>query len=163
MKVHVRVEGRTFEVEVGDLAALPIIAVVDGRRFEVWPSTEAASPGDTAAQGIDQVPAPGGLPPSAAAGEGGGRAVEREGADAAGEKAGHSTSQRSLRAPIPGVVESIAVSVGDRVARGDELLVLEAMKMRNAIRAPRAGVIVAVHVTAGQHVNHNDPLVDYGD
>ena len=163
MKVQVRVDGRSYEVEVGDLAALPIVAVVEGRRFEVWPSTEAAAPGDKAAQGIVQVPAPSGLPPSGAADGGGGPEVRRESAEAAGGTTGSSTALRSVRAPLPGVVESIAVRVGDHVARGDELLVLEAMKMRNAIRAPRAGVIVAVHVTAGQHVNHDDPLIEYGD
>jgi biotin carboxyl carrier protein len=139
MKVRVRVEGRTFEVEVGDLASLPISAVVDGRRFEVWPSGEAVSQGVAPAQA---------------------------GPPAAGESPGSTSaapSLRTVRAPIPGVIESIAVREGARVARGDELVVLEAMKMKNSIRAPRAGVIAAIHVTAGQHVNHDDPLVDYGD
>ena len=160
MKVRVRVEGRSYEVEVGDLTTLPIIAMVDGERFEVWPSSEAGAPGSAASQGNLQAPVAAGLSPS---GEAASPAVEREGAGAANELGGRSPSLHSVRAPIPGVVESIAVRVGDHVARGDELLVLEAMKMRNAIRAPRAGLIAAVHVTAGQHVNHNDPLVDYGD
>jgi biotin carboxyl carrier protein len=149
MKVQVRVDGRSYEVEVGDLAALPIIAVVEGRRFEVWPSGEPSGLGDA--------------PAAAPSGEGGGPAGERKGAGGATTPVATALSPRTVRAPIPGVIESIAVREGTRVARGDELLVLEAMKMRNAIRAPRAGVIAAVHVTAGQHVNHNDPLVDYGD
>jgi biotin carboxyl carrier protein len=163
MKVLVRVEGRSFEVEVGDLSALPIIAVVEGQRFEVWPSSEQASQGEAASPGIVQAPAQDGLPPAGAAGEGEGPAVKREGTVAAGGPVDRPTAQRSVRAPIPGVIESVAVRVGDRVARGDELLVLEAMKMRNVIRAPRAGVISAVRVTAGQHINHNDLLVEYGN
>jgi biotin carboxyl carrier protein len=142
MKVQVRVEGQAYEVEVGDLAALPIVAVIDGRRFEVWPSGEAV--------------APAGRP----AGEGAGPAPQPGGADAAREPAGSAPALRMVSAPIPGVVESIAVHAGDRVARGDELLVLEAMKMKNAIGAPRPGVILAVHVVVGQHVAHGDPLVE---
>jgi biotin carboxyl carrier protein len=66
-------------------------------------------------------------------------------------------------APLPGVVASIAVHPGTVTSIGQELCVLEAMKMKNAIRAGRAGRIAAVHISVGQHVRHNDPLVDYTD
>jgi biotin carboxyl carrier protein len=42
MKVHVRASGRTFEVELGDLGARPIVATIEGERFEVWPETPPA-------------------------------------------------------------------------------------------------------------------------
>jgi biotin carboxyl carrier protein len=55
----------------------------------------------------------------------------------------------TLEAPLPGEIKSIAVRAGQLVEVGDELLVIEAMKMDNVIRAPRAGSIGAVHVAEG--------------
>jgi len=52
-------------------------------------------------------------------------------------------SGRAVAAPLPGVVKSIAVLPGQRVSPGDELLVIEAMKMDNVIRAVRQGVVPA--------------------
>jgi biotin carboxyl carrier protein len=61
------------------------------------------------------------------------------------------------------VVVTVTAQPGQHIAAGQELCVLEAMKMLNTIRAPRAGQIAAVHVTIGQHVQHNDPLIEYDD
>jgi biotin carboxyl carrier protein len=67
-----------------------------------------------------------------------------------------------LAAPMPGVILEVTVAAGATVKRGDPILVLEAMKMRNTIRAPRAGVVVSVEVEAGQPVGPGDPLVRLG-
>lgn len=69
--------------------------------------------------------------------------------------------QDRVEAPMPGKVLSINVSVGDEVAEGDALLVLEAMKMENVIRAPRAGVLADIAPTAGQAVEKGALLVAY--
>jgi propionyl-CoA carboxylase alpha chain len=53
---------------------------------------------------------------------------------------------------MPGRVVRVAVREGDRVAAGDELLVLEAMKMEHRIEAPCAGRVAAVHVASGDFV-----------
>jgi len=58
----------------------------------------------------------------------------------------------SLLAPMPGLVKQVLVAVGDVVARGDALVVLEAMKMEQVIRAPRAGRVSALSVSKGQQV-----------
>ncbi|HET7280408.1 MAG TPA: biotin carboxylase N-terminal domain-containing protein [Dermatophilaceae bacterium] len=58
----------------------------------------------------------------------------------------------SLLAPMPGVVVSVAATLGDAVERGAPLLVLEAMKMRHPIAAPVHGVLTELHVRHGQHV-----------
>jgi acetyl/propionyl-CoA carboxylase alpha subunit len=58
----------------------------------------------------------------------------------------------SLVAHMPGLVKQVLVAVGDRVAKGAALLVLEAMKMEQLIRAPRAGRVVALSVRPGQQV-----------
>jgi biotin carboxyl carrier protein len=55
---------------------------------------------------------------------------------------------------------SILVRPGDRVASGDEVCVVEAMKMEQSIRAPRDGLIKAVHVQPLDSVSANDPLVE---
>ena len=56
---------------------------------------------------------------------------------------------QAVPAPLPGTVLSIAVSPGDRVAAGDDLMVLEAMKMEHEVRAERSGVVHAVTVRPG--------------
>jgi acetyl/propionyl-CoA carboxylase alpha subunit len=58
----------------------------------------------------------------------------------------------SLLAPMPGLVKQVLVAVGERVAQGAVLVVLEAMKMEQLIRAPRAGRVAALHASAGQQV-----------
>lgn len=65
----------------------------------------------------------------------------------------------TLSAPMPATVRHIAVSVGDPVARGDTLVVLEAMKMELPIRAPGDGVVAAVNCRAGELVQPGSPLI----
>jgi biotin carboxyl carrier protein len=68
--------------------------------------------------------------------------------------------QGALEAPMPGRVAAVRVRPGQSVAKGEELLVVEAMKMENALRAPRDGVVRAVHVTSGDMVAPGRPLVE---
>ena len=65
-----------------------------------------------------------------------------------------------VAAPIPGLITSVAVAAGDEVAAGDQLLVLEAMKMENEIAAPLAGVVTVVHVSPGDTVEKGAPLME---
>ncbi|HAV65455.1 MAG TPA: pyruvate carboxylase, partial [Verrucomicrobiales bacterium] len=62
-------------------------------------------------------------------------------------------------APIPGVVTAISVSVGSKVAKGDKLLTLEAMKMQTTIYAPSDGVVETIDVKVGEAVESKDLLV----
>ena len=62
-------------------------------------------------------------------------------------------------APMPGMVASVAVQPGAKIARGDLLLTLEAMKMETAVRAAAAGEVVEVLVRPGQSVDARDLLV----
>jgi 3-methylcrotonyl-CoA carboxylase alpha subunit len=77
-----------------------------------------------------------------------------------GERPGRRHDTGALEAPMPGRVAAVKAEPGQRVARGDELLIVEAMKMENALRAPRAGVVRAVHVTPGEMVAPGRPLVE---
>lgn len=74
----------------------------------------------------------------------------------------HGAGSDILAAPMPGVILEVVVVPGASLKRGDPILVLEAMKMRNTIRAPRAAVVVSVEVEAGQPVGPGDPLVRLG-
>ena len=66
-----------------------------------------------------------------------------------------------LRAPMPGLVVRVAARVGDQVAAGAGLVVLEAMKMENELKAPAPGVVGAVRVEAGQAVEKGQVLVEF--
>jgi acetyl/propionyl-CoA carboxylase alpha subunit len=65
------------------------------------------------------------------------------------------------RKPLPGIVVSIGVSRGDEVKKGDCLLVLEAMKMRNEIKSSRDGVIKGILVQTGHTVAKGSVLLTY--
>jgi biotin carboxyl carrier protein len=64
-----------------------------------------------------------------------------------------------LRAPLPGKVAVVEVTVGQTVQPGDGLVVIEAMKMENEFRAAVAGVVKEIRVRAGQAVNAGDTLL----
>jgi biotin carboxyl carrier protein len=65
-----------------------------------------------------------------------------------------------ITAPLPGVIKSIAVRPGQQVTVGDELLVIEAMKMDNIIRATHEGTVSTVYVAEGRQVAYGEPLLD---
>ena len=65
----------------------------------------------------------------------------------------------SVVAPLPGVVISIAVKVGDTVSAGDTVVMLEAMKMENSIRAGRDGRVASVNVNPGDSVLEGATLI----
>jgi 3-methylcrotonyl-CoA carboxylase alpha subunit len=62
-------------------------------------------------------------------------------------------------APMPGLVQAVAVSVEMAVSQGDAMVVLEAMKMEHVLRAPRDGVVLAVNTSAGKQVIAGATLV----
>jgi len=64
-----------------------------------------------------------------------------------------------LKAPMPGRVVMVEVTVGQAVAPGDGLVILEAMKMENEFKASVAGTVKEIRVEAGQAVNPGDVLV----
>ncbi|XP_005899317.1 propionyl-CoA carboxylase alpha chain, mitochondrial isoform X1 [Bos mutus] len=75
------------------------------------------------------------------------------------EKAAEDTSS-ILRSPMPGVVVAISVKPGDLVAEGQEICVIEAMKMQNSMTAGKTGKVKSVHCKAGDTVGEGDLLVE---
>ncbi|RPE00028.1 biotin/lipoyl-binding protein [Aureibaculum marinum] len=78
----------------------------------------------------------------------------------AAPKVNPGSANTKVVAPIPGVVVSVDVKIGDEVKVDDRLLVLDAMKMENHITAEKAGTVSAIHVTAGQQVLQSDVLIE---
>jgi pyruvate carboxylase len=70
-----------------------------------------------------------------------------------------SAKPAEVGAPIPGLVTALSVSVGAKVAKGDKLAVLEAMKMQTTIYAPVDGVVDQIPVQVGDAVESKDLLV----
>lgn len=85
-------------------------------------------------------------------------ALHRRLASATGTRA--APHGETIRAPIAGKVVKVLVAVGDHVAVGTAVIVLEAMKMENELVAERGGTVTAIHKTAGQAVDTSDPLVE---
>jgi pyruvate carboxylase subunit B len=67
---------------------------------------------------------------------------------------------RTIRAPMPGLVVRVLVETGDDVEAGQGVVVLEAMKMENELKAPAAGTIGAIHAKPGKAVGKNELLVE---
>ncbi|HSS38309.1 MAG TPA: biotin/lipoyl-containing protein [Polyangia bacterium] len=68
------------------------------------------------------------------------------------------TGPATLRSPIPGRVAKLLAKVGDKVAAGQTLIVLEAMKMENELRAPRAGSLSELRCAEGAPVEAGQDL-----
>ncbi|CAE7585507.1 pccA [Symbiodinium microadriaticum] len=66
-----------------------------------------------------------------------------------------------LRCPMPGTLISIAVEPGQHVVEGQELAVVEAMKMQNILRAPKNAVVKAVHCKAGSNLKNDQMILEY--
>ncbi|RJP52726.1 MAG: acetyl-CoA carboxylase biotin carboxyl carrier protein subunit [Anaerolineaceae bacterium] len=142
MKLNVKINEKTYSVEIEDLNTRPIIAVVDGERFEVTPDISPVRSGA-------QVP------------------VKKE-ASTATESApkkmdvpSPASNAKSLPAPLPGTITEIFVKPGDEIESGQVVLVIEAMKMKNSIRSTREGKISAVLASAGQTVTHKQALLEF--
>jgi len=146
MKLKVKVENQTFDIEVGDLSAKPIKAEVDGEVFEVFLEESVSQ--------VQTVVSAGALSTTAAAAPVAATPV----APAVG-----GSSSKSVVAPIPGTIVAISVKPGESVQHGQELCALEAMKMKNAIRSTRAGTIGAVHISVGDQVKHGQLLMEYAE
>ena len=80
--------------------------------------------------------------------------------DGESSRSAHRPVSGALEAPMPGRVIAVRVAPGQAVTKGQELLVVEAMKMENALRAPREGVVKAVAARVGDMVSPGVVLVE---
>jgi biotin carboxyl carrier protein len=140
MKMKINIEDKTFNVEIKDIHTRPIQANVDGEIFEVWPEEESR---------------PASVPVSAA--------PQPAAPAAAASPAPKAASGNAVTAPIPGVITEVKVTAGDSVTYGQELCVLEAMKMKNSIRANHDGTIAKVLIATGDQVQQGRVLMEFQD
>ena len=149
---RVTVNGQPHTVEIKEITESSATVVIDGAERRIGlarTAVPAATPSPAPARPpaapeppkVAAAPQPSPAPSSVAA------AHTRP--TAGGEK---------VTAPLPGKILSVAVQPGDRVSKGDELCVIEAMKMGNSIKAQRAGTIVSVMVSPGQTVGFGATL-----
>ena len=136
MKYKITVNEKTYAVGIENINARPVIAHVDGERFEITPGDVKSAERRTA-----------------------GRSAERDGliqilSKGLSPAPNPAISGNNLTAPLPGTVVDVFVKVGDKVEAGQVVLIIEAMKMKNSIRSVFSGTISEVLVSAGQSVAH---------
>lgn len=134
------INGNKYEVAIGDIADNTATVIVNGEEYKVEMEPEP-EPEKKVVLGKPKAEA---AASSAPAGESAAAAVN---------------ANNAVKAPLPGVITSIEVAVGDEVKAGDTLLVLEAMKMANNIETEKDGKVVAILVQPGQSVMEDDALV----
>ncbi|MCY7351618.1 MAG: biotin/lipoyl-binding protein [Cytophagaceae bacterium] len=71
------------------------------------------------------------------------------------------TKLNTIKAPMPGLIVDVKVQPGQTVAKGDIVLILEAMKMENIIKAPGDGTVKAVRVAPRENVEKNQVLIEF--
>jgi len=140
MKYSVKIDGQTFEVEIEDINARPVMARVGDQVFEVMPDQSPAREQPKADR-------PASVP--AAALPSGSRIQALSGTD--------------MLAPLPGTVVEVFVKPGEHIETGHVVLIIEAMKMKNSIRSVRSGIVGQVLVSSGQSVAHKQPLISFAD
>ncbi len=80
----------------------------------------------------------------------------------AAPKPAASGAGKAVTSPLPGVIIAVKVNVGDSVKAGQEVAVLEAMKMENSIEATQDGTVTAIHVAKGDSVLEGAAIVTIG-
>lgn len=166
MKYRVVVEGRPYEIEIGEGGAVWVdgfrrdvdlsIAsgqsfhslLLDGRSYETQVRSSDAERTEVVVNGRT-------YQTRLIAGPG---IEEDDDAARAGDQSRGPASETWVKAPLPGLLVEARVSNGDHVNEGDVVVVLESMKMHLELRAPRAGVVSALETQAGQEVDLDQVL-----
>jgi len=142
---HISVNGRMLTVDFNSVSGQPVYSLlVDGASFEafVYPGEEKW---EVLLMGR-QFPV----------------TVEDERDKRLRAAAGGSVSETGeyhLKAPMPGMVVSILVEEGQKIEKGQVMLILESMKMQNELKSPRAGTVGRLRVKAGESVEQKQTLL----
>jgi biotin carboxyl carrier protein len=136
MKYTVKIANKPYEVEIEDIQARPVIAVVDGQRFEVHPENGSKAEVQNEAK-------------------------EFQSSELFKPFTDSGMTINQMNAPLPGTIIEVFVKPGEQVESGNVIVVIEAMKMKNRIRSTRSGKISEVLVSAGQTVAHKQVLVRF--
>lgn len=92
-----------------------------------------------------------------------GQVLDERAISMANRKGGLRFDTGEVHSPMPGLIVQVTVAVGDVVAEGQTVVILESMKMQNELKAPRAGKVEQVLIAQGQTVEKGALLVVIGD
>ena len=134
---RIKVDGEWYSIQIGDITQSSVEVSVDGESFLVEIEPELLQ-GNTR------------RPPNRR---------QSETTDNLDHEPSNDSS-KILRSPMPGKVMSISVRPGESVSSGQELCVVEAMKMEQSICSPADGIIKTIHVQPLDSVNAGDPLIE---
>lgn len=140
-KFFFKIKGRQYDVEVKHYEEGVAQVDVNGTIYEVeveGPKKPTAKTPRLVRQRVDNRPEDAAIKPSAGKGA------------------------STIKAPLPGSVIKINVSVGDSINAGDTVMVMEAMKMENNIQAESAGTVKAIKANVGDTVMQDDVLIELG-
>ena len=140
-RLRIRVGNNWYNVEVGDLTHSPIEVTVEGETYTVDVEGLPQQPRQRPRRGRAETPGIVVPPPTS-------------------RTTASSPADNVIRSPMPGRVISILVRPGERVSAGQEVCVVEAMKMEQSIRTPRDGVVKEILVQPMDSVRTNDPLLE---
>lgn len=134
-KIKVSIDGKDYLVEVDNIDSNPVRVIVNGDEIEVY---------------TDQL-----------------KSIDKKSID---EKPSSKTNTnisvnegpggRTFYSPMPGSIISVAVKEGDQVITGDDVCVLEAMKMQQSLKADWSGIVKKVFVSSGDQVNDGSPIIE---
>lgn len=138
-----KINGNSYEVAINSIEGKTASVTVNGTPYQVEleqaqgaaPQTAAPAPAPVAAPAAPAVQTP--VPSTSGAG-------------------------KAITSPLPGVIIGIKVNVGDKVTAGQEVAILEAMKMENSIEATHSGTVTAIHVSKGDSVLEGAAIVTIG-
>lgn len=128
-----KINGNEYNVEINSVEGSNASVTVNGTAYQVELENAPAAPVQAAPAPVSSAPAPVQSAPAA-------------------PKPAASGAGKALTSPLPGVIIGIKVNVGDTVKAGQEVAVLEAMKMENSIEATHDGTVTAIHVAKGDSV-----------
>jgi len=140
LSFKIKLGGNSYDIEIEDLDKSPVQVRVNGQVFAVEVEQDGAAPGAASSP----------APPAAVAHP---QAPARRGPAVSDDNA--------VVAPMPGKIISVSVEPGDVLSYGDEICILEAMKMHQSIRCARAGVVKTILVAPGQNVAYGQTLIEF--
>ena len=137
-QIRVNIRGRWYNVQVGKSMSGHVEAVVDGEQFivELDGGKSVATEGNSTSETVPSSKGASGL-----------RGIVKSG-------------EKVVRSPMPGTIVAISVELGQAVQEGDEICMLETMKMEQSIRFNTSGTVKKVLVKSGESVQTASPLLE---
>lgn len=151
-----KIKGVDYNVKIKDVEGKVANVEVNGIDFEVELENAVAAAKPVVRPAAAHTSAPAAKPASAAPAAAAASAPAAKPAASAG---GSSAGKYAVKAPLPGTINDIKVSVGQEVKKGQTVVILEAMKMENNIDTERDGKVAEVRVQKGDAVMEGAVLV----